>query len=101
MNTIKIGGVVYSVKMQDRLEDNGEVVWGLSNFGDAIIEIRSELNPQKTNQTIIHECVHIMLHEAGLNEETYDERLVTALGNMLYQIIIDNSAFIKRIEMEK
>ena len=90
MKKIKIGGIHYDLAQQDNLEDKNESVWGFVEYENSIIHIRGNMSKQKKAQTVIHESLHAMLHEAGLDDVANDEKLVTPLGNMIYQFIKEN-----------
>lgn len=90
MNTIKIGGITYQIMYQEKLVDEGKLVWGHTDYTNATICIDSTLSKSKQRQTLFHEMAHAMLHEAGLDEDSAREGLVNPLGNMLYQVYEDN-----------
>lgn len=87
---IKIGGIVYKVVFKSHLKDGKIKCWGYVNYQTSTIYITKGLSKQKTKQTIIHECLHALLHEAGLDEYANDEKIVLPLGNLLYQFENDN-----------
>jgi hypothetical protein len=97
MKKIRIGGIIYKIENVERLEDNNRLAWGVTQYENAHISIRDEIEKQKYYQTIIHEALHGMLHEAGIDNLANDESLVTPLGNMLYQFIVDNPKLIEKI----
>ncbi|MCP0885897.1 hypothetical protein LB941_00930 [Ligilactobacillus sp. WILCCON 0076] len=97
MKKIKIGGIIYKVENVKRLEDDNQSAWGVTQYENAHISIRDKIEKQKYYQTIIHEALHGMLHEAGVDNLANDESLVTPLGNMLYQFIVDNPKLIEKI----
>lgn len=97
MKKIKIGGIFYQVKSEMNLEDANQSVWGVTQYEDSLIKVREGMSNQKYYQTLIHESLHAMLHEAGIDSLANDESLVTPLGNMLYQFITDNPRMITKI----
>ncbi|MFT8477705.1 MAG: hypothetical protein ABF682_09910 [Liquorilactobacillus sp.] len=97
MKKIKIGGIIYKIESVENLEDNNQSVWGVTEYENASISIRKSMDKQKYYQTLIHESLHGMLHEAGVDNLANDESLVTPLGNMLYQFIIDNPKLIEKM----
>lgn len=97
MKKIKIGGIFYQIKRERNLEDANQSVWGVTQYEESLIKIREGMSKQKEEQTLIHESLHAMLHESGIDNLANDENLVTPLGNMLYQFITDNPQMINRI----
>lgn len=90
LKTVKVGGITYTIKVVKNLEDEGEALWGLTKYEDAAIQIREELTEQKKRQTLAHEMVHAMLHEAGLDDMASNEKLVNPFGIMFNQVLLDN-----------
>lgn len=97
MTQIKIGGINYSVIKKNNLEDNNEPVWGMVSYENSNIYIRKNLSLQKQRQTIIHEALHAMLHESGLDDYANDEKIVTPLGNVLFEFINDNAQLVRKL----
>lgn len=97
MKKIKIGGIIYGIEKVERLEDDNQSTWGVTQYENAHISIRDKIDKQKYYQTLIHEALHGMLHEAGVDNLANDESLVTPLGNILYQFIIDNPKLVEKM----
>ncbi|MGA3473002.1 ImmA/IrrE family metallo-endopeptidase [Lactiplantibacillus plantarum] len=87
---VKISGINYTVVLKKRLEDSGDACWGVTDYPGATIYIRKELSEQKQRQTLMHEMVHAMMHEAGLDDICNDEKIVNPLGNMLDSTLVSN-----------
>lgn len=87
---VKISGIKYTVVLKKRLEDSGDACWGVTDYPGATIYIRKELSEQKQRQTLMHEMVHAMMHEAGLDDICNDEKIVNPLGNMLDSTLASN-----------
>lgn len=87
---VKISGIKYAVVLKKRLEDSGDVCWGFTNYSKSVIYIRNGLSSQKQRQTLIHEMLHVMMHEAGLDDICNDEKIVNPLGNMLDNVLASN-----------
>lgn len=91
VESLKIGGIKYQIQIVDKLQDDGETVWGCVHFKESTIYIDSELNDQKRKQVIMHEAVHACLHEAGIDDECNNEQLVSPLANIFYEFVNDNN----------
>ena len=85
---LEIGGIDYRVLYPYSMDDGS---LGETDVGNSTIYVvTGETSVQKQQQTLIHEALHAMLHEAGLDDSVNDESLVLPLGNMLYQFIKNN-----------
>ncbi|CZR02356.1 hypothetical protein [Trichococcus collinsii] len=85
--TIKIGGLLYGVEITKDLQGK-EGNWGHIAYKETKIRIDDNLNPQLTNQTLIHEMTHGILMEAGYSE--HEEEMADRIGKVLYQVLKDN-----------
>lgn len=88
---VKISGINYTVVLKKQLEDSGDACWGLTDYPNVTIYIREELSQQKQRQTLMHEMLHVMMHEAGLDNICGDEKIVNPLGNMLDNVLASNN----------
>jgi len=87
---IKIGSKDYEIIYKERVEDwEGNQTWGLVDYEKCEISIDNSICEQLQFTILIHEITHAVLDEMGslLSE---DDQFVSALSNMLSQIIIDN-----------
>jgi len=92
MKRIKVGGVHYEVREVPELMRKYNL-FGQVTYSDAVIEVERELPEERKEQVIIHELVHAMLFEAGIEEQ--DEDLVNRLGKVLHQVLRDNPNLLK------
>ena len=90
LDRVKIMGIDYAIEFQNVPVDDGQLVWGYTDYSQAEIVLCSTLSEEKKLQTFFHELVHAMLHEVGNDDQCNDESLVNPLGNVLYQVLKDN-----------
>lgn len=103
LESIKIAGVDYKVEVVDGFEmsesekrrfikdghDLEELTkWGEAVYHESAIRLWSGLSDEKKKQTLIHEMLHAVFHEAGYDEENEDE--VNRLSIVLHQVLKDN-----------
>lgn len=87
MEKVKIGGITYAVEQHDHLgADHG--LCGQIHYEKAIIKIDSAMSSEKQEQTLVHEILHGIFHEAGFREQ--DEDQINRVANVLYQVMKDN-----------
>lgn len=98
MKKIKVGGIDYELIAKENLEDKNESVWGFVEYESSKIYVRSNIARQKKLQTVIHESLHAMLHESGLDNYANDEKIVTPLSNMLHQFLKDNPSLLNELK---
>lgn len=95
LTSINVMGIGYRIKFEPSPVDNGQTVWGYTDYGNALIVLQSGMNEQKVSQTLIHEITHAVLHEMGNDTLATDESIVSPLSNVLYQVLKEN-----RLEVE-
>lgn len=89
--SFKVGGKTYKVEFHDDLAEH-QGKHGESWVSRGTIKLQSRSNGQSLtqdyiNETFCHELIHIMLNEAGRDDLSGDEKLVTPCGMILYQIL--------------
>lgn len=90
MNKVKVAGVTYDVVMkEDVRSDADDQCYGLCNFKDLSIELLNDLPEERHNQTLIHEIMHAVFEESGIQMED-DEDLVNRLALVWFQVLKDN-----------
>lgn len=91
---IEIGGITYTVIFVDIPFDE----LGRTDVVSSTIYVYTNgVSKQKQEQTLVHEILHAMLHEAGLDDEVNNESVVLPLANMMYQVLKQNAYMIKEI----
>lgn len=82
---VKIGGIVYAVKVTDdwldRGEADGQVIYDQDRGN--VIYIGDWLSPEAQAVTFIHEALHCM-------NSTMDHAFLDSLSEQLYQFLKDN-----------
>lgn len=79
-------GKTYSVAF----EDLGELEkWGITDFVACHIRIETRLPQQTKEQTFLHELLHVIIFEMGVDKalklnNIFEEKLVNAISNGLY-----------------
>ena len=86
--TIKISGIDYSVDGFDTDVDRN--LMGRLSYDTAQIYIRNDLPIDKKMETLLHEVMHAVYMNAGLQPGDEEEKVVTALSSGLYQFLKDN-----------
>lgn len=91
MDNIKVGGINYAVIDTDLSAYDSKDSYRMGNTHEAkaIIEIRQEMPKQRKDQVLIHELVHAMFYEIGIEMEN-DEDIVNRVGLVLHQVLKDN-----------
>ena len=87
---IKIGGIDYTVdflNLSSRLDETHGMSMGFCVFDKNLIEVNENIHIERQKQTIIHEMVHAMFFEIGIDQ---DEDTVNRLGIILHQVLKDN-----------
>ena len=88
LESIKVGGINYEVELKDlSTRDDERLQLGWCVFKENKIEINETLTQPRIEQTLIHELVHAIMYEAGLEQ---DEDMVNRIGLVLHQVLKDN-----------
>lgn len=90
LESIKVGGITYKVELKDLSTRNDEASGkqlGWCVYDEDKIEINEKLTQPRIEQTLIHELVHAIMYEAGLEQ---DEDMVNRIGLVLHQVLKDN-----------
>ena len=91
---LKIGGFIWAVKRDNGIAIEGNC-YGSTHYKTQTIFVEPEppCTQQKSEQCLIHEILHAVFWQTGLNdrvEHKLEEEIVTALAHGLYQVLIDN-----------
>ena len=88
IKTIRIGGIDYEIIFYDgAIEPN---LMGREHYDTCKIYINKDNAPARQAQTLIHEVLHILYANGGLEEGDSEERIVTVLSTGLNQVLEDN-----------
>jgi Zn-dependent peptidase ImmA (M78 family) len=90
--TLKIGGMKWKVIEDKGLRNSDKS--GLAVFADQTIRIDTDSSEQMKWQTLIHEIIHVLFWQGGIdikigNEQT-EEEIVENLAHDLHQVLVDN-----------
>lgn len=65
-------------------------VVGSVNMNKRLIQIEKNQSPHDMLDTVIHECMHVMIDDSNLVDEPDEEKLVSTLSNKLTELFIRN-----------
>lgn len=90
---LKIGGFQWTVEEQKDIA-NESSVFGSTHTQSQKIFIEPGLNIQKRDQTLLHEVMHAIWWQSGLerifDDRKMEEKVVHAMAMGLYQVLKDN-----------
>lgn len=84
---VTIGPVTYTVQEVERLTDEGKPLLGMISYKTATIEIDAGMPDAIKLVTFVHECLHGLLHHAGVK---HNEGVVQALSYGLVDLFHAN-----------
>jgi hypothetical protein len=93
---VKIGGLIYEVKVKDGpLVDGTTVLYGQAAYGDGEIRLSGAISESQRECAFWHELLHVIGFERGLKQlacgdEDEIEKLVIPLATALYAFMVDN-----------
>lgn len=90
LKKLKVGGLIYDVvPVQWEENADGDLQFGIFNANKTNILINELISKQVQKQTLIHEMMHAIFFEAGIEVEN-EEDLVNRISTVLYQVLQDN-----------
>lgn len=98
---VKIGPVLYRVEMEPKLmgsNGDGSSSWlnGRIRYEQAQIEVCAEVAEQTQPAVLVHEILHGILEQAGMEE--HPEQAIIALGYGLVQVLRENPGLVQYLQ---
>jgi len=91
---VRLAGVEFTIEYKSKVvSDSGEDLSGQCSGAERLIEVSTSENKTKDarDRTLLHECLHGILHVTGLssmiNDEDKEEAIVVALENALWLLM--------------
>lgn len=82
---IDIGFRTFDVVSQKYLNSMGAVT-----NTRRLIQLDSEQRDEDMLDTVLHECLHVMVHDSQLVDDQEEEKLVTVLANKFTELMLRN-----------
>lgn len=101
MNAVNIGGIWHKVEWVDDLrrefEDGEKQLYGYIDHERCRIQIEQHNDKRVKQASIVHECIHGILHQAGHYDidRVHEERLAQCLGYGIARLLRDNPDLVK------
>lgn len=92
MNKIRIGPIEYEISKTPELQDDGRELSGAIIYHLASIQLLDGLSDQMTHVVLLHELLHGIMHQAGI--ENHSEGLIEALAYGLLDLARNNPTFL-------
>lgn len=97
LETLLIGGVTYDVSFVEGLKDfrddsTFKKLHGDVGYASQDIRIEDKQHEDAKRVTVLHEAIHVILHNAGQGD--HPESMVIALGFGLYDLLRNNDDLI-------
>lgn len=91
---LKIGGFIWSVEENDKVAKEGNA-YGSTHHTSQSIYLDPTATQQKKEHTLIHEAMHSIWWQSGLNDRykktpEIEEEVIQAMAHGLYQVLKDN-----------
>lgn len=107
LKKINIGPLVYTIKFTDspKYDENEEPLSGYIDTDNLIIYVDKNLPSGKIHVILIHEVLHGMLIQSGLNLREEDDKLyeqiIESLSHSIYGLVKENKTLINYIQKDK
>ncbi|MHC8464506.1 ImmA/IrrE family metallo-endopeptidase [Weissella tructae] len=95
---IKIGALNYQVvEEHNPRSDDATPLWGDINYENGIIRIQENMTPDMQGLALLHESLHGIMQERGMNKYVDDEELIVPLTSGLMAFLKDNPELLKKM----
>jgi hypothetical protein len=92
-STVKIGYQDYQIKLIDPAAVD---FCGMTDKHEAVIYLTCKGNSIEQSNTLLHECLHGVVHSQGIQlEDKVEEMIVNSMSNGLTQLLRDNPGLVK------
>ncbi|OKL36846.1 ImmA/IrrE family metallo-endopeptidase [Domibacillus mangrovi] len=86
-NKVKIGGIKYKIEEVEGMENEFDIL-GQILYTRGTIKVDANLAADRKEQVLVHEILHGVFFEAGIEEQ--DEDMINRVAMILYQVLKDN-----------
>lgn len=86
---IKILGIEYELEEVEQVDKN-QRLFGEINFVNQTIRIERGLSADRKKQVLLHEILHGICEQLGIEDINNNENLIQSLSSSLYQVLKDN-----------
>lgn len=98
---LKIGGLIYDVKREEKVIFDNRIAYGKIDRDKAIIVIASDVQgEQGMKQTFLHEMLHGIAKYFAITELDENEEIIDKLAWGLHMVIADNPDMFEERENE-
>lgn len=87
LKKVKIGGIEYKVKEIEGMEEEFDLL-GQILYTRGTIKVDADLATDRKEQVLVHEILHGVFFEAGIEEQ--DEDMINRVAIILHQVLKDN-----------
>lgn len=93
---IKVGPIRFKVRRKRKLQLDGEACDGYISFSDGEIFIESKLNFSVEQITVVHELLHAVLNNAGLNiSMDVQHKYINPIASELVHVLQANPTLVR------
>ena len=93
---VKVGAMTYDVnKVKRPVTLGSKVCYGTISYDELIIELDDRYPEQKLHRTFLHELLHAIAVDRGIELGEQEEEIVDAFAIGLYALIVDNPQIFK------
>ena len=98
---MKIGGQNYKINFVDEMKVEGGSIMGVHNCRDCTISIDKELTQSRKKETLIHEILHAIVYQWGIElDDKEEEKICNTLANGLTTVYVDNPWLLPYIQKQ-
>ncbi len=92
IDKVKIGAFDYEIKVLPEIWDVEGEYYGMAEYGLLQIKLSEKEAKEIRVQTLLHEVIHVIMHQAGFRE--HNEAVIEAMSYGLIAVLRENPAFV-------
>lgn len=100
----KIGARVYGISIEspeiNKVFQENDTAYGYIDYVSGKIKLRSDISKDFQTETLLHELLHAMLDNSGIEDINLD-KITKVLAPRLHALLIDNPTFQEDILKDK
>lgn len=84
---VQVAHNFYSFELHSNIKNDGVDCDGLTSFQDSKILLEISLDDKRAREVIIHEIIHCLLHQVGLDETNFDGNNLIVTNEFLVDVL--------------
>lgn len=84
---VQVAHNFYEFELHSNIKNDGIDCDGLTSFQDSKILLEISLDDKRAREVVLHEIIHCLLHQAGLDETNFDGTNLVVTNEFLVDVL--------------